>query len=196
GGPRPDSVQITRHPTDPTQFFSLLTTDAVEGSCYLRAEIRSRGPSLANDVRSRFDYLPTKITMSSASPNSASAAVAVAFQASTLPDSASAALAVAFQTSTLSDSATAAVAIAFQNGSQSDAIRSVSVAFGNPVPPPTLLGKPTNSAFNADPVNTATGNYVFEHTDLAVAGRGQGLAFSRFYNSLDATAGPLGLGWT
>src|SRR5439155_21004192 len=49
GGPRPDSVQITRQPTDPKQFFSLLTTDAVAGSCYLRAEIK-------NDVYSRFDY--------------------------------------------------------------------------------------------------------------------------------------------
>ena len=55
---------------------------------------------------------------------------------------------------------------------------------------------PANSGRNADPVNTATGNYNFEATDLRVPGRGIDLVFSRFYNSQDSTLGPLGTGWS
>ncbi|MBK8639209.1 MAG: DUF1566 domain-containing protein [Chromatiaceae bacterium] len=81
---------------------------------------------------------------------------------------------------------------------------------GNPVrlvrggqasPPPTaLLGpsggpsNPTGSA--AEPVNTATGNYYYQHPDLTLPGRGLGLAFTRTYNTQDATVGPFGRGWT
>jgi hypothetical protein len=57
GGLLPDSVHINRHPTNPSAFFSLPTTGAVEGSCYLRAEIK-------NGTYSRFDYLATKISLS------------------------------------------------------------------------------------------------------------------------------------
>ena len=55
---------------------------------------------------------------------------------------------------------------------------------------------PANSGRNADPVNTATGNYNFEATDLRVPGRGVDLEFTRFYNSQDITLGPLGNGWS
>ncbi|MCP4304188.1 MAG: RHS repeat-associated core domain-containing protein [bacterium] len=49
----------------------------------------------------------------------------------------------------------------------------------------------------ADPVNTATGNFHDSWTDLAVPGRGWGLGFVRSYNSLSADHdGPLGFGWT
>jgi hypothetical protein len=54
----------------------------------------------------------------------------------------------------------------------------------------------SKSAYNADPVNTATGNYNFESSDLRMAGRGLGLEFGRAYNSLDATGGPVGRGWS
>ena len=52
------------------------------------------------------------------------------------------------------------------------------------------------SRFEAEPVNTATGNYVSHATDLAMAGRGLRFEFSRTYNSLDTTVGTLGPGWT
>ncbi|MGH2372039.1 MAG: DUF6531 domain-containing protein [bacterium] len=45
-----------------------------------------------------------------------------------------------------------------------------------------------------DPVNTATGNFFEEFTDLAVPGRGVPLTLSRTYNSLAAGVnGPLGV---
>jgi RHS repeat-associated protein len=50
--------------------------------------------------------------------------------------------------------------------------------------------------FVAEPVNTATGAYVSEVTDLSYPGRGLGLAFTRTYNSADPSAGVLGPGWT
>lgn len=49
-----------------------------------------------------------------------------------------------------------------------------------------------------DPVNTATGDYFDTTTDLAIPGRGPGLAMARTYSSLAAHAGassPLGRGW-
>jgi YD repeat-containing protein len=52
------------------------------------------------------------------------------------------------------------------------------------------------SRLEAEPVNTATGNYVNQVTDLALPGRGLPLAAGRTYNSLDATSGPLGPGWS
>ena len=64
----------------------------------------------------------------------------------------------------------------------------------------TQLGKggPTsaNQAFVADPVNTANGNYAYQHTDIAIPTRGLPLDFARAYNSLSPQAGPLGYGWT
>lgn len=48
----------------------------------------------------------------------------------------------------------------------------------------------------AEPVDTATGDYANEVTDLAIAGRGLPLRFTRTYNSLVSAAGPLGPGWT
>lgn len=54
----------------------------------------------------------------------------------------------------------------------------------------------SKSGYNADPVNTATGNYNYESTDLRVPGRGLDFEFSRAYNSQDTTPGPLGTGWS
>ncbi|WP_411726703.1 DUF6531 domain-containing protein, partial [Methyloglobulus sp.] len=48
----------------------------------------------------------------------------------------------------------------------------------------------------AEPVNTATGNYFYQHTDLSIAGRSLPFVFARTYNALDSYSGPLGHGWT
>lgn len=48
---------------------------------------------------------------------------------------------------------------------------------------------------DADPVNTATGNFSHQETDLSIASRGRALVFARYYNSLDPNPGPLGTGW-
>lgn len=66
----------------------------------------------------------------------------------------------------------------------------VSVTFG----PPSGPANPSGSA--AEPVNTATGNYYYSHTDLTLPGRGLGLVFTRTYNAQDPTDGPFGRGWT
>jgi RHS repeat-associated protein len=59
-------------------------------------------------------------------------------------------------------------------------------------------GTATPSSFSTDPVNLATGNYVYEHTDLRIPGKGFPFEFKRFYNSkfFDQTGQPLGFGWT
>lgn len=48
----------------------------------------------------------------------------------------------------------------------------------------------------AEPVNSATGNYFSTFPDLSVRGRGLSFQFTRYYNSLDPSSGPLGQGWT
>ena len=54
----------------------------------------------------------------------------------------------------------------------------------------------TPQALQAEPVNTATGNYVTSATDAALPGRGLDFAFARTYNSLSTDVGALGIGWT
>lgn len=58
------------------------------------------------------------------------------------------------------------------------------------------LGSFYNEEKAADPVDVATGNYTYEHTDLQIPGRG-GLPFefSRYYSSKSNQVGPLGKGW-
>lgn len=60
----------------------------------------------------------------------------------------------------------------------------------------TQLGNTSSSGSSADPVNTAIGNFTHGETDLSIASRGPALAFTRYYNSRDRYAGPLGPGWT
>ena len=75
---------------------------------------------------------------------------------------------------------------------------------GNPTNPPTTpsswpdsyLGPCTNSGYCDDPVNTATGNYTYQHQDLKLGGKNLGIEFIRNYNSQDVYKGPFGNGWT
>ncbi|HEB87396.1 MAG TPA: DUF1566 domain-containing protein, partial [Gammaproteobacteria bacterium] len=59
----------------------------------------------------------------------------------------------------------------------------------------TVKGANTESGNGGDPVNTATGNYYYVHSDLALPGKGMGFEFVRTYNSRDPLNGPLGFGW-
>jgi len=60
------------------------------------------------------------------------------------------------------------------------------------------LGVSATTSFSQDPVNLATGNYVYEHVDLRMPGKGFPFEFKRFYNSKfsDQSGLPLGYGWT
>lgn len=64
----------------------------------------------------------------------------------------------------------------------------------------TTQGTTANqSGHSSDPVNMATGNYTYTHTDLVVPGRGIPFVFTRSYNSIDPyfqTGRPMGHGWT
>ena len=51
------------------------------------------------------------------------------------------------------------------------------------------------NALIAEPVNTCTGNFTYQHTDLVIPGRGIGVTFSRSYNSQSQYEGTLGPGW-
>lgn len=53
----------------------------------------------------------------------------------------------------------------------------------------------TFTGYMAEPVNTATGNFTYEHTDLTVPGPGLSFKFERFYNSQDYCEGVFGKGW-
>ena len=60
------------------------------------------------------------------------------------------------------------------------------------------LGNNPQQSFSKDPVNLATGNYTYNHSDLFIAGRGLPFEFKRFYNSKapPSATQPLGFGWT
>ena len=59
-------------------------------------------------------------------------------------------------------------------------------------------GSSSQSSKSSDPVNLATGNYIYDHTDLRLPGRGLPFEFKRTYNSQDTTftVSPLGPHWT
>jgi RHS repeat-associated protein len=59
---------------------------------------------------------------------------------------------------------------------------------------PGAANNPTECS--AEPVNTATGNYVSTTTDVTLPGIGVPFEFTRTYNSADPTTGPMGRGWT
>lgn len=55
-------------------------------------------------------------------------------------------------------------------------------------------GDDKSSVLSADPVNLSTGNLIYDHTDLCIAGEIP-LRFERFYNALDEREGALGIGF-
>ena len=63
---------------------------------------------------------------------------------------------------------------------------------------PSLGGAGSNqkSRFSNEPVNLATGNYIYQYQDLYIPGRGLPLAITRSYNSLSPLTGPFGASWT
>ena len=65
----------------------------------------------------------------------------------------------------------------------------------------TTLGTKSDSALYGDPVNTATGNYVYDRRDIEFPGIGMSLQFDRTYNSKAASEAaaigvPMGYGWS
>ncbi len=59
-------------------------------------------------------------------------------------------------------------------------------------------GTGTGQSLGADPVVLSSGNYIQEHIDLRLPGKGFPFEFKRFYNSKfsDQTGCPIGFGWT
>lgn len=64
------------------------------------------------------------------------------------------------------------------------------------VDPPTAYGSPPTTGYANDPVNTASGNFLENETDLAFTGAASSLAWSRMYNSMNPEAGAFGPGWS
>ncbi len=71
----------------------------------------------------------------------------------------------------------------------------------------TGLASPSGSTFGGpaanryvphseEPIDLSTGNYTHQHTDASMSGKGPPLTFSRSYNALDSSSGPLGAAWT
>ncbi len=65
----------------------------------------------------------------------------------------------------------------------------------------SVFGHAANSYYAGQGVNTATGNYTLQATDMTLPGIGMPFEFKRTYNSQAASAqnavdGPLGYGWT
>ena len=60
------------------------------------------------------------------------------------------------------------------------------------------LGPNTPQSKSDDPVNLATGNFLYDHTDLTIPGIGFPFTFQRFYNSKDTgnLDGPMGAYWS
>ena len=64
------------------------------------------------------------------------------------------------------------------------------------IDPPTAFGNPPTTGYADDPVNTATGNFLENESDLGFAGATRHLALTRTYNSFDTGAGAFGPGWS
>lgn len=63
------------------------------------------------------------------------------------------------------------------------------------VDPPTGYGSPPTTGYSNDPVNTSSGNFTEFECDLAFTGAAS-LQFTRNYNSLNASVGAFGRGWS
>ena len=64
------------------------------------------------------------------------------------------------------------------------------------IEPPQAYGFPPTTGYADDPVNTSTGNFVENETDLAIPGAAALLVWGRCYNSFDTGAGGFGPGWS
>ena len=64
------------------------------------------------------------------------------------------------------------------------------------IDPPTAFGNPPTTGYADDPVNTSTGNFLENETDLAFAGATRELVLTRTYNSFDTAVGAFGVGWS
>ena len=64
------------------------------------------------------------------------------------------------------------------------------------VEPATGFGSPPTTGYSNDPVNTSTGNFTETEDDLDLSGPAAQLRLTRYYNSLDASVGGFGPGWT
>jgi RHS repeat-associated protein len=77
--------------------------------------------------------------------------------------------------------------------------QSIALSGTGTYPGSSLLGVVANffhSGSAAEPVNTATGNYYYQHTDIRMPGRGMPVVLSRTYNAQSGQPGPFGIGWT
>ncbi|MBJ7347601.1 MAG: hypothetical protein JHC87_03395, partial [Thermoleophilaceae bacterium] len=61
---------------------------------------------------------------------------------------------------------------------------------------PDYYGPNADGSGAGDPVNTATGNFVQQTTDLALPGRGPALKMERTFNSLNSRVSEVGRGWS
>ncbi len=64
------------------------------------------------------------------------------------------------------------------------------------IDPPTAFGNPPTTGYADDPVNTSTGNFLENETDLAHTGATRHLTLTRTYNSFDTGTGAFGPGWS
>jgi len=79
-----------------------------------------------------------------------------------------------------------------------DSIGRTSTASANIYVQAANNGTTSGQPVGADPVVLSAGNYIQEHVDLKMTGKGFPFEFKRFYNSKfgDQTGLPLGFGWT
>ncbi|WP_460822468.1 DUF6531 domain-containing protein, partial [Nocardioides ungokensis] len=64
------------------------------------------------------------------------------------------------------------------------------------IDPPTAYGNPPTTGYADDPVNTATGNFLENESDLAFTDATSHLALTRTYNSFNPDTGAFGPGWS
>ena len=97
----------------------------------------------------------------------------------------------------------ASVGTMARNGSMNEATNALAIIGGfiSTLPPQIrklfkmMKGRAIWCAFVGDPVNAATGNFIYDHVDMKIDGR-YPLELKRFYNSIDATTTTLGRNWT
>ena len=64
------------------------------------------------------------------------------------------------------------------------------------IDPPTAYGNPPTTGYADDPVNTSTGNFLENESDLAFTDATSRLVLTRTYNSFDTSTGAFGPGWS